>query len=340
MEDIKYIVCEEPNHFQLKQKKQPKRKEGEALLAVKKVGICGTDLHAFKGNQPFFNYPRVLGHELGCVIIDIDENEKGIEKGDQVIVMPYIYCGKCIACKSGKTNCCQHIKVLGVHTDGGMQDTIVIPNKLLIKANDISLDQITIVEPLAIGAHAIRRAGVKKGDTVTVMGCGPIGIGIIGLCKYLGATVIALDLNESRLKVVKESFGADFTVNVLNNPVEEIDKITNGQLSKHVIDATGNKRAIESGTDYMRHGGNYVLVGLHKGSISFAHPKIHAKETTLLCSRNATEEDFNFVTEALRKGKFNAEAYITANVSYQHILEQFDNWISPASANIKVITNW
>ena len=340
MENIKYIVCEKPNQFELKQKKVPERKKGEALLAVKKVGICGTDLHAFKGNQPFFDYPRVLGHELGCVVIDIDENEKGIEKGDQVIVMPYINCGQCIACKNGKTNCCQYIKVFGVHTDGGMQDKITIPHRLLIKANDLSLDQITIVEPLAIGAHAIRRAGVKQGDVVTVMGCGPIGIGIIGLCKYLGATVIALDLNESRLKVVKESFGADHTVNVLHNPSEEINKITNGHLSRHVIDATGNKRAIESGTDYMQHGGNYVLVGLHKGSLNFNHPKIHAKETTLLCSRNATEEDFNFVTEALRNGSFNSEAYITSNVAYNHILEQFDNWISPASTNIKVITNW
>ncbi|MEM9312025.1 MAG: zinc-binding dehydrogenase, partial [Pseudomonadota bacterium] len=186
--------------------------------------------------------------------------------------------------------------------------------------NDLSLDEIAIVEPLAIGAHAIRRAGIQKGDVVTVVGCGPIGIGIIGLCKYLGAEVVAIDVNDHRLKVVKEQFAADHAINALQNPVEKVTEATNGKLSQHVIDASGNKRAIESGTDYMRHGGNYVLVGLFKGDLSFNHPKIHAKETTLMCSRNATLEDFEFVMEALKSGKFNSEAYITSNVSFEEIL--------------------
>ncbi|MFY0607579.1 MAG: zinc-binding alcohol dehydrogenase family protein [Cyclobacteriaceae bacterium] len=340
MHDIKYIVCEEPDQFELKTKEAPVRGEGEALLSVKKVGICGTDLHAFKGNQPFFNYPRILGHELGCEVLDVGSNDQDLKPGDRVIVMPYINCQECDACKSGKSNCCQNIKVFGVHVDGGMQDIITLPTRLLLKANQLSLDEITIVEPLAIGAHAIRRAGVKKGDIVTVVGCGPIGIGIIGLCKYLGAEVIAIDVNDHRLKMVKEQFGADHAINALQNPVEEVQKVTHGRLSQHVIDASGNKRAIESGTDYMRHGGNYVLVGLFKGDLSFTHPKIHAKETTLMCSRNATLEDFGFVTEALKSGKFNSTAYISSNVPFEQILSEFDKWISPDSKDIKVVTNW
>ncbi|TRX57625.1 zinc-binding alcohol dehydrogenase family protein [Fulvivirga sp. M361] len=335
---MQYIVCEKTLKFELKHREQPENTEGEALLAVKRVGICGTDLHAFKGNQPFFSYPRILGHELATEILEISDNPEGLKKGDKAVIMPYINCGSCDACQSGKSNCCQNIQVFGVHTDGGMQEVISLPTRLLLKANDLDLNEIAIVEPLAIGAHAIRRADVKTGETVVVMGCGPIGIGIIQLCKYLGAKVIAVDINEHRLAMVKDQFGADHIVNALNNPKEQIESITEGHLAQTVFDATGSKKAIEGGTDYMKHGGSYVLVGLFKGDLTFTHPAIHAKETTLMCSRNATLEDFEFVMKVLREGKFNTTAYITSEVAFEKILTDFDGWASPESNEIKVLT--
>ncbi|RED94978.1 zinc-binding alcohol dehydrogenase family protein [Marinoscillum furvescens] len=336
---MKYIVCEKPDQFELKEKDAPQKSEGEALIDIKRVGICGTDLHAYKGNQPFFSYPRILGHELAGIVADVDSNPQDIKTGDQVVIMPYINCGECDACKAGKPNCCQNIRVFGVHTDGGMQEQVTLPTRLLIPANDLSLDQIALVEPLAIGAHAIRRANVQKGEVVVVVGCGPIGIGIIQLCKYLGAEVIAVDINDHRLEMVKKEFGADHAVNALNNPVDAVSQITDGKLAQTVFDASGSKRAIESGTDYMKHGGNYVLVGLFKGDLTFTHPKIHAKETTLMCSRNATLEDFDFVLKVLRSGSFNEGAYITSNVPFEKILTDFDGWASPDSKDIKVVTS-
>ena len=148
---MKYIVCEEPGNFQLKEKEAPIRKENEALLKVKKVGICGTDLHAYSGNQAFFTYPRILGHELASEIVEIGENDRGLKAGDKVVIMPYISCGTCIACRNGKTNCCTNISVLGVHSDGGMQEFITVRQDLLLPANNLSYDQMAIVEPLAIG---------------------------------------------------------------------------------------------------------------------------------------------------------------------------------------------
>ncbi|MEM6830741.1 MAG: zinc-binding alcohol dehydrogenase family protein [Bacteroidota bacterium] len=337
---MKYIVCDEPNQLTLKTKEVPEKVPGEALLSIKKVGICGTDLHAFKGNQAFFTYPRILGHELASEVLEVEENDQGIKKGDRVVIIPYIDCPTCDACLAGKTNCCEELRVFGVHMDGGMQETISFPTRLLIPANHLSLNEIAIVEPLAIGAHAIRRADVQEGDTVVVIGCGPIGIGIMGLCKYLGARVIAIDVNEHRLQVVKEHFGVDAIVNAMENPVEEVTKITDGHLALHVFDASGNKRAIESGHEYMRHGGNYVLVGLYKEALSFVHPKIHAKETTLMCSRNATLEDFRFVMKALSEKKFNTEAYITNEVPAEQMLDDFDSWTSPDSKEIKVVTSF
>lgn len=335
---MKYIVCEEPGTFLLKEKEMPVRKENEALLRVKKVGICGTDLHAYSGNQAFFTYPRILGHELASEIVEIGENERGLKAGDNVVVMPYVSCGKCIACRNGKTNCCTNISVLGVHSDGGMQEYITVRQDLLLEANQLSDDEMAIVEPLAIGAHAIRRADVKEGETVVVVGCGPIGIGMVKLAQIAGAKVIVLDVNDDRLKYTKEEIGADYVINVNNNPVEKIAEITNGDMATAVFDATGFKGALEVGPDYMAHGGRYVLVGLSKGDLTFTHPKIHAKETTIMCSRNATTEDFEHVISVL--DQFPTSSFITHNVPFTEMIENFDSWTKPATGVIKATVDF
>jgi len=335
---MRYIVCEEPGNFQLKEKEMPVRKENEALLRVKKVGICGTDLHAYSGNQAFFTYPRILGHELASEVVEIGENERGLKAGDKVVIMPYISCGKCIACRTGKTNCCSNISVIGVHSDGGMQEFITVRQDLLLEANNLSYDQMAIVEPLAIGAHAIRRADVQSGETVVVVGCGPIGIGMVKLAQIAGAKVIVLDVNDERLKYTKEEIGADYVFNVNDNPVEKIAEITNGDMATAVFDATGFKGALEIGPDYMAHGGKYVLVGLSKGDLVFNHPKIHAKESTIMCSRNATTEDFEHVISVL--DQFPTDSFITHNVPFTEMIDNFDSWTKPATGVIKATVDF
>ncbi|MEM1358867.1 MAG: zinc-binding alcohol dehydrogenase family protein [Bacteroidota bacterium] len=337
---MQYIVCQEPGNFRLGQKLPPKVKAGEALLKIHRVGICGTDLHAYAGNQAFFSYPRILGHELSAEVLEIGENEQGLVPGDRVIIMPYLSCGVCIACRNGKTNCCTNIQVLGVHTDGGMQEVISLPTEVLIPAGKLSHDEIAIVEPLAIGAHALRRADVKAGETIVIVGCGPIGIGMMALAKIVGCTIIALDTNQQRLDFVRDEIGVDHAINVLENPVERVTAITNGDLATAVFDATSNKRALESGPDYMSHGGRYVLVGLSKGDLTFAHPKIHAKETTLMCSRNATFEDFHWVKETLEGGKFPTDKFITHTVPFTEMIANFDSWLQPETGVIKAMVSW
>jgi 2-desacetyl-2-hydroxyethyl bacteriochlorophyllide A dehydrogenase len=261
---------------------------------------------------------------LATEVLEIETNDQSIKVGDKTVILPYINCQECVACKAGKSNCCQNIKVFGVHTDGGMQEIISLPTRLLIQANDLSFEEIAIVEPLAIGAHSLRRAGTKKGDTIVVIGCGPIGVGIIQLAKYIGATVIVVDINDNRLKIAKENFGADLIVNALKNPTDTIKDFTQGALAQTVFDATGSKQAIEGALAYMQHGGTLVLVGLYKGELTFQHPQLHAKETTMLCSRNATLEDFAFVMKVFREKKFNTQAYITKKVDHEVILTEFD----------------
>jgi 2-desacetyl-2-hydroxyethyl bacteriochlorophyllide A dehydrogenase len=335
---MKYIVCQKPGEFLLKEKDAPIRKDGEALLQVNKVGICGTDIHAYSGNQAFFTYPRILGHELATEVLEIGKNNKGIKAGDKVVIMPYISCGVCIACRNEKTNCCTNIKVLGIHTDGGMQEQITVPTDILLPANHLSDNQMAIVEPLAIGAHAIRRAALKKDEFVIVIGCGPIGIGIMKLAQIEGAKVIALDMNEQRLSYAKEKIGVDYTVNVTEDALAQIQDITNGELATAVFDASGHKGALETGPNYMAHGGRFVLVGLSKGELTYNHPAIHAKEMTLMCSRNATTEDFKHVINVL--DQFPTESFITHSVPYSEMIENFDGWTKPETGVIKATVDF
>ena len=335
---MKYIICEEPHNFKLLEKEVPMKRDGEALLKVHRVGICGTDLHAYGGNQAFFEYPRILGHELAAEVLEIDENNEELKVGDQVIVMPYVSCGTCIACKNGKTNCCVNIKVLGVHTDGGMQEIISVRTDLLITANHLSLNEMAIIEPLAIGAHAIRRANLQKGETIVVIGCGPIGIGLMKLAQIVGAKVIALDVNDERLNYVKNELGVAHAINVMGQPKEKIAIITEGDMASAVFDATGNRKALESGIDYMSHGGRYILVGLSKGDLTYSHPKIHAKETTLMCSRNATLEDFQFVIDHIKE--FPTKTFITHQVHFSEMIENFDSWLLPETGVVKAMVNF
>ena len=337
---MKYIRLEQPGRVSLEDKDLPAPSVGNALLKVKAVGICGTDLHAFQGNQPFFDYPRILGHELATELADNGNSTAGISAGDRVVIIPYINCEQCQACSVGKSNCCEYLRVLGVHVDGGMQEVISVPERLLIPASDLSLEEIAIVEPLSIGAHALRRSRVTNNESIIVIGCGPIGIGLIQLAKYIGAHVIAIDTNESRLNLAKENFGADVVINAMHSPLEKVRDVNGGSLADIVFDATGNKMVIESSVDYVRHGGKVVLVGLTNGPLTFHNPTIHKKEVSLLCSRNATREDFEFVMNVLRQKKFNVGSYITRRESFRSIVDNFQTWASPGSKDIKILTMW
>ncbi len=337
---MKYIVCNQPGEFLMGEKEPPKRSEGHALIRITRIGICGTDLHAYAGNQAYFSYPRILGHELAAEILELGIDYQGeLSVGQQVAVIPYVHCGKCIACRRGKTNCCANMQVLGVHADGGMQEIISVPTELLMPTEDLSAEEVALIEPLAIGAHAIRRAELEAGETILVMGCGPIGIGIMKLAQLQGAEVIALDINPERLAFVQEQLGVNHAVNAAENPVEAVKEITNGDFATAVFDATGNGRALMAGPDYMSHGGRFVLVGLSKGELTYSHPAIHAKESTIMCSRNATREDFQLVIDTLRGGQFPSDAYITHKVSFDQMINHFEDWLKPENKVIKAMVS-
>jgi len=333
---MKFIVCEKPQEFVLKETAMPEPKEGEVLLKIKRIGICGTDIHAFGGTQPYFEYPRILGHELAAEYIK--GNAQGFTPGDKVTFIPYFNCGKCVACRNGLTNCCVNIKVFGVHIDGGMAEYVTIPEQYLLHCQGLDYDELALVEPLAIAAHGVRRAAVKATDTVLVMGAGPIGIGLIQFAKIAAAKVIVMDINEYRLNFCKEALNADETINPLNDDVaQKLAEITNGDMANVVIDATGSRNVMNGAFNYISHGGRFVLVGLQKGELNFSHPDFHKRESTLMSSRNATIEDFEYVMKCLKEGKIDPKKYITHRTGFTEMIDDFAKLIDPKNNVIKAL---
>jgi len=334
---MRALICTTPGSFEYKEIDAPVLSAGNTILKIKRIGICGTDLHAYEGTQPFFNYPRILGHELAAEIVESD-GAAGFAKGEAVTFIPYFNCGICIACRMGKPNCCASIKVCGVHIDGGMVEYLSVPSYSLVHGEGLSFDELALVEPLAIGAHGVRRADVMPGEYVLVVGAGPIGLGTMEFARIAGAKVIAMDINDSRLAFCVDKLKVDHTVNpATEDALEKLKAITNGDMPTVIIDATGSLKAINNAFQYLAHGGRYVLVGLQKGDISFSHPEFHKRESTLMSSRNATRADFEHVVASMKKGFVNPTNYITHRVSFGQVKDEFAGWLNPANGVIKAM---
>jgi 2-desacetyl-2-hydroxyethyl bacteriochlorophyllide A dehydrogenase len=334
---MKALVCTSPGEMDYREIPEPELKPGFAIIRIRKICVCGTDLHAFEGTQPFFNYPRILGHELSGELIEF-EDAPGFKKGDRVTFLPYLNCGKCIACRNGKTNCCTNLRVCGVHIDGGMVDYFSIPSHLLVHAQGLGLTELAMVEPMAIGAHGIRRAAVQPGECILVMGAGPIGLGVMEFARLRGAEIIVMDTNTHRLNFCKSKLGISHIVQAGDsNLAEQLMEITHGDMPTVVIDASGNRKAINNGLNYLAQGGRYILIGLQKEELVFSHPEFHKKEATLMSSRNATREDFDHVIQSMKKGLIHPLSFITNRVTFMEAAAGFPDWLNPSNQVIKVV---
>lgn len=336
---MKGIICEQIEAFRMSdQLPEPELTVGHAIVGIRRIGICGTDYHAFKGNQPFFHYPRILGHELSGVIEQVGDNTEGFAVGDQVSIIPYRHCGICAACRRGKTNCCTDMQVMGVHIDGGMRERISVPISHLLQTKGLTLDEAAVIEPLAIGAHAVRRAQITSSDTVLVIGAGPIGLGVMVFAKHAGAKVIAMDIHEERLAFCRSWAGADHTINAGEpNAKQSLQELSDGDLPVAVFDATGNAASMTKAFDLVAHGGTLIYVGLVKNEITFSDPEFHKRELTLMGSRNATRADFGHVLEVLGSGELDIHPYITHRASFEEMIGAFEEWLKPESKVIKAV---
>jgi len=310
---------------------------GEALVRVHRVGVCGTDLHAFAGNQPFFTYPRVLGHELGVEVLAIGAGVNNVRAGDRCAVEPYLHCGTCVACRAGKPNCCRTLKVLGVHVDGGHRARITVPAAKLHVSTRLSFDQLALVETLGIGAHAVDRAAVRPGEHVAVVGAGPIGLAVMQFALAAGARVIPVDVSPSRLAFCQERLGLPDGVDARGDVPSALAQLTGGDLPTAVFDATGNVASMNAGFNLVAHGGRLILVGLAQADVTFNDPNFHRRELTVLSSRNALPADFPRIIGLIEAGRIDTAPWITHRALLAQVPAVIVSWTEPASRVIKAM---
>jgi 2-desacetyl-2-hydroxyethyl bacteriochlorophyllide A dehydrogenase len=318
-----HVALEQPGTFVAFDGPIPGMAPGEALVRVHRVGVCGTDLHAFAGRQPFFTYPRILGHELGVEVLDPGDDRRGLRRGDRCSVEPYINCERCLACRRGTPNCCVDLKVLGVHVDGGMRPVLAVPARKLHRSDTLGFDQLALVETLAIGAHAVERASIRPDDVVLVVGAGPIGLGAAQLAQLSDATIAVMDVSPSRLGFCREQIGIEHTVEAGPDAVARLRAIGDGDLPTVVIDATGSPASMAGTFDLVAHGGRIVFVGLFQGEVTFQDPNFHRREITLMASRNALPGTFRNIITLIESGRLDTTPWITHRFDLTETVDQF-----------------
>lgn len=333
---MRVLECVRPGQLVVAHRDAPRRRPGEALVRIRRAGVCGTDLHIFEGSHPYLEYPRVIGHELAGEIAETGPGSR-FSVGLPVYVIPYLSCGACVACRRGKPNCCRTLSVLGVHVDGGMAEYVCVPETNLAAADGVSLDEAAMVEFLAIGAHAARRGAAKPGDRALVVGAGPIGMGCALFAGLAGAEVTALDKRPQRLDFCRRHLNCAEVVEADSEARDKLAALTGGEFFDLVIDATGNAKAMAAGLDYVAHGGTYVLVSVVRDVIAFEDPEFHKRETTLLASRNALPEDFAQVVDAIRAGRAPTAALLTHRATLEEAAERFPDWLAPETGVIKAM---
>jgi len=254
----------------------------EALVRVHRAGVCGTDIGAYRGKQPFFSYPRIIGHELGVAVEALGSGVDNLHIGDRCAVEPYLNCGRCIACRRGKSNCCVSLQCLGVHTDGGMRERILLPARKLHPSERLTLDQLALVETLGIGAHAVARAAIEPRENVLVIGAGPIGLAVMQFAKLADARVLAMDVSASRLAFAREQMKVDETLDGADGALTRLRELTDGDLPTVVADATGNVGSMNRSLEFVAAGGRIAFVGLVQADFAFSDAEFHRREATLL----------------------------------------------------------
>ncbi len=338
------IVLQEPGRLAVVEGVVPELEPGTALVRVRRIGVCGTDIHAFHGRQPFFEYPRILGHELGGEVLAVDGGggPKKIKVGDRCAVSPYLNDNDSPASRRGRSNCCEQLQVIGVHCDGGMRPVIRVPLDKIYPSATLDCECLALVEMLGIGAHAVARAGLVPavsgggvnpggGEYVAVIGAGPIGMSVVQFLQAAGVgRVVVVDRVAHRLDFCRRAFGVEHTIHVDGDSdvAALLRESGGGELPNVLFDVTGNPGSMMGSFESAAHGGRIVFVGLFQGLVTFDDANFHRRELTLMSSRNATPDDWRSVISGLEDGSIATGPWITHRMVLEEVPKRFAKIVS------------
>jgi len=330
-----------PGHFEGGKAEPREPAPGEALLRLRRLGVCGTDIHAYHGRQPFFDYPRILGHEIAAEIVSLNGEAEGFVPGQLVAVEPYLNDPDSPASRKGRSNCCEALRVIGVHCDGAMRSEFRHPISKLHPVGALKPDAVALTEMLAIGCHAVNRACPQPGERALVVGAGPIGLGVIAFLRPRLGEIAVLDQDERRHRFASGAFGvASFSPGDSPEATEAaVRRHFGGDLPDLVFDATGSAASMELAPSLAAHGGRIVFVGIVNGPLSFHDPDLHRKELTLLASRNATSLEIREVLTHLESGRIDIDPWLTHRLQLGEVPERFAGTVADPTLR-KAVVHW
>ena len=335
---MKAIKIIKPGVVKLVELNKPKVSVGEILIKLKALGLCGSDLKTYQGQNQMVIYPRIPGHEIAGEIVQTGEEVPSeFQVGRLVTVSPYTSCGKCVACQQGRVNCCPYNQTLGVQRDGAAVEFITVPYSKVFLAGDLPEEQIACIEPLSVGWHATNRAQIRSEDIVLVFGCGMIGLGVIAASTYKGAKVIAVDIDDLKLKKAK-ALGAIYTVNFQKENLEKkIFQLTRGQGVNVVIEAVGLTETFKKAIDLVCFAGRVVYIGYAKALVEYDTSLFVKKELDIKGSRNALDSEIKEVIKMVASRKIKIENLITQNYLLENLEEAFRFWDKHTEKVTKII---
>ncbi len=321
---------------------KPIPKSGEVLLKVEMVGFCGGDLNGFKGLFPLQEYPNILGHEVGAVIEELGEDVPlHLRIGSKVTLYPYLACGTCVACRKGRPNACKTNKTMGVRRPGAMTRYVCAPWQDLFFSDQLSVRELALAEPLTVGFHAASRGRVDSQDIVAVLGCGIVGLGAVAAAVNRHATVIAIDLDDTKLAIARK-IGALNTINPSKEDLHQrLQEITNGDGPDVIIEAVGSPSTYRSAVEEVAFLGRVVCIGYAKAPVEFNTSLFVQKEIEILGSRNCVgKSDFPEVLSYLESKKFPVDDVISKVISIDEGPETLKSWAENPQGIIKIMIDF
>jgi threonine dehydrogenase-like Zn-dependent dehydrogenase len=333
---MKAVTVKAPSEAALADIPEPTPTEGHALLRVRMVGMCGSDLSTFRGANPLVSYPRVLGHEVAATVLE--PGKSNIPAGSNVTILPYTNCGRCASCRRGRTNACQFNQTLGVQRDGAMTELISVPADKLYPAR-LSLRDLALVEPMTVGAHAAARGRVSKDDIVAVFGCGGVGLGAISAAAFRGATVIAIDVDEAKLEIARKSGATHLIHSIHDNLHDRLQELTEGRGPDVIIEAIGLPATFRAAVEEVAFTGRVVYIGYAKENVAYETRLFVQKELDIMGSRNAMPDDFREVIRMLEVGGFPTEDAVSLIVKLDDAPQALVEWSNSPSKFTKILVD-
>jgi threonine dehydrogenase-like Zn-dependent dehydrogenase len=334
---MKAVVVQEPGKATLADIPEPSNNSGEALLQIRMIGLCGTDLNTFRGTNPLVTFPRVLGHEVAATILHAGSGlSNDLREGTAVTLAPYTACGGCASCLRGRPNACTSNQTLGVQRDGALTERITIPAEKLYTAA-LTLKELCLVEPLTVGFHAANRGRVTKHDTVAVFGCGGVGLGAISASAFHGARVIAIDMDDAKLEIARKTGATDLIHSGKEDLHSRLSKLTDGRGPDCIIEAIGLAQTFRASVEEVAFTGRVVYIGYANEPVAYETSLFVQKELDILGSRNALPADFREVIRMLEERRFPVDDVISAVVPIEEVPEMLRQWSSNPAAFTKIM---